>query len=261
MRFEGVGLLASRPDDVSVGHCTQVAIFTREDLHTEEHRETQSAAVEGLYKHLAKIEYPYFSETGFTDEEIVMELKDKTPAMVQIEWYTENLDAKQLKLPDVPWPTKDKMILPIDRYWRNLRVRQLCKSLNRLEEVFASPAAAHFFTLDADKQKIKILFDVAQEVEPEINGWEGNDNGEWDSRRPSSDDENKEEDSDDSWGGGTGDGATQERGCPPQTFEPWEGPKAEWDDVTEKVGYAWGSPPPLKRQRTAEEPASLHESS
>ncbi|KNC99534.1 uncharacterized protein SPPG_04924 [Spizellomyces punctatus DAOM BR117] len=179
--FDGVGILSSKPGDLSVGHCSQVAIFIRQRCDYDSPLSSLDdcpALSESPYKHYAKIEFPYFTESGFSSEAITQELKEKTFPLIWNEWYSMIEDAKRDQLAaKLSWPAVGTWCLPFERYWSILRIRQLCKTRGRLEEVFTSSAAKESFIWNDEERKVVILFEIPKEHESEEDGTEDADWG------------------------------------------------------------------------------------
>ncbi|RKO88535.1 hypothetical protein BDK51DRAFT_12385, partial [Blyttiomyces helicus] len=152
VEFTGIGLITGSGSDLSHGHCTQVAIFTRNAPASSDPvlAAPSTPTLNPPYLHYSEIVMPYFSETGHTDADILAELKDSTRFLIHIEYDTASRA-------DAPRPP---VRLPFDRYWGVLRIRQLCRYREELDRVLRSPAAqADFEVLDGG-DTVLVLFHV-----------------------------------------------------------------------------------------------------
>ncbi|KAJ3042593.1 Small RNA 2'-O-methyltransferase, partial [Rhizophlyctis rosea] len=165
--FTGVGLLTS-PLHQNVGHCTQIAIFTRNSSPTNPSSPTPTPTnTHNPYTHHTTITFPYFTESGFTTTDIVSELRDRTTYL----FYNE-IDDRNRLLPNnhtsnintpPPWPKAGAIILPLDKYWNILRVRQICKKKVKLLEALRSEEAERVFELVDGGEGVRILYDIPPE--------------------------------------------------------------------------------------------------
>ncbi|KAI8822885.1 uncharacterized protein EV422DRAFT_585389, partial [Fimicolochytrium jonesii] len=192
--FNGVGLIAAKSEAGvgSVGHCTQVAVFLRNEgvgdaaLHVPTHLLQPGKQEPGIdsgattedvppsnndqhpYTHFAKIDFPHFQETGFTDADIIDELKRRASTLVWNERYSRLVAAQDSPTPDET--SHDQF--PLEQFWNALRIRQLCKTRARLIHLLSSDPAAPFFSLSTTtivpdhNPIVKILYTVPAEPTP-----------------------------------------------------------------------------------------------
>ncbi|KAJ3297313.1 Small RNA 2'-O-methyltransferase [Borealophlyctis nickersoniae] len=232
--FTGVGVLVSAPGDLSRGHCTQVAIFKRNVPSLPAVVNIDSLTEQ--YRLHATIDFPYFAETGFTDADILTELRDRTGYLVYNELYNAAADARDASNPGstttpvIVWPQKGEATLPIDTYWSVLRIRQICKSRSRLVEVLTSPlAASDFAVLDGDK--VHILFEIPREDEQA-----GPDEEDWDGFHGTPVEDDEDEDFDHS---ANDEGMWGSNGLQYGEGKDWTGPAVGWDVQGGVTGIAW----------------------
>ncbi|KAI8588116.1 hypothetical protein BDZ88DRAFT_379491, partial [Geranomyces variabilis] len=166
VRFMGVGTLASGlGNEHIVGQCSQVAVFTRlPDL--ERPSKGRSSCPPGPasppYKHHGSIQYPYFAETGFSNADIVAELRHLTPVLVWNDWHSRCADLRA-EGSSTPAAWKDSggtHGIPLDAFWNILRVRQLCKTHDRFLDVLRSPECTPFYLLEEEQKNVRVLFAV-----------------------------------------------------------------------------------------------------
>ncbi|KAJ3045841.1 Small RNA 2'-O-methyltransferase [Rhizophlyctis rosea] len=145
--FTGVGLLSTPTKHPDVGHCTQIAIFTRIDTQPPSPLPTIGTP----YRYHSTITFPYFTETGFTNKDIIDEAVERTRYLVYNELDdrrnrdVKNGDEDLGKGP--PQARAGEIMLPLEKYWNILRIRQICKKLDRLIEAFRSEEAKEFFEI------------------------------------------------------------------------------------------------------------------
>ncbi|TPX56598.1 hypothetical protein PhCBS80983_g04427 [Powellomyces hirtus] len=168
VRFTGVGILTSGlGNEGVVGQCTQVAIFERLDISPNHIAAAPPKTPQHTtpYKHLGKIEFPYFTETGFTSADVLRELKERIPSLVWNDWHSRWADARAVdkKALEPAWPVAGEITLPVDELWNILRIRQLCKRRDRLVELLGEPETAALFALSENGKQVEILFAVPKE--------------------------------------------------------------------------------------------------
>ncbi|KAJ3086379.1 Small RNA 2'-O-methyltransferase [Quaeritorhiza haematococci] len=159
--FSGVGSFGSK----EYGHCTQLAVFSRVGDEIEENKRNQNqlptkADVEATskrnqpYKHLTRLEFPYYdSQDEVTDDKIVEELKDSTCHILYNEMYSSlaGLSAEEQDKTPVERYFEDfkRSFGDIDfgNYWSLLKIRQYCKTREKLIDVFRTQAASALLEL------------------------------------------------------------------------------------------------------------------
>ncbi|KAJ3144266.1 Small RNA 2'-O-methyltransferase [Geranomyces variabilis] len=169
VRFMGVGTLASGlGNEHIVGQCSQVAVFTRlpdleRPLNGRSSFPPEPASLP--YKHHGSIQYPYFAQTGFSNADIVAELRHLTPVLVWNDWHSRCADLRaEGSSISAAWKDSDGTHgIPLDAFWNILRVRQLCKTHDRFLDVLRSPECTPFYLLEEEQKNVRVLFAVPRD--------------------------------------------------------------------------------------------------
>lgn len=140
--FDGVGTAPST-DLQDVGFCTQFAIFKRIKKRVAE---PNGDAFKTPYEYVCKIDIPYFTDSWFTQEDIVSEAEKHAQYLVE---ETE---------PGTGAPAGS--VVPIKAFWNILRLRQVSKRLSVFIDALKSEFAATKFLLSDDETEVTVLFAV-----------------------------------------------------------------------------------------------------
>jgi hypothetical protein len=142
----GVGLL--QKSIYNVGKCSQIAVFKR----IGDKKPIELPTVYNLQSH---IKFPFFEQDGFTDTEILQEIRESTTHLIT-DW--------------------DKLSNPprfsFDAYWSQLTIRQKCKNRSRMTNVFQSENAAEYFKVDFENEIVEVLFQLEK---PNLFKWKEDD--------------------------------------------------------------------------------------
>jgi hypothetical protein len=170
IEFHGIGLLNSKLSDTTYGHCTQACIFVR-------NKEKRPSVIAGQPHTLLKhIEFPYYDDPPLQEEEMLQEIetyieklciaedyyrkqsvcvKPPTPPTTDEESEDEQ-EAKEGLCWTLDWSTDDSspldlmpatpqvqytmspIQLPISCLWDVLRLRQICRTKQRLVDLLDS---------------------------------------------------------------------------------------------------------------------------
>ena len=135
--FHHVGQLLHRKES-DVGGCTQMGIFKRLDSRTSPIMDTPQES----YELAETIEYPFFEQSGFSDEEILEELEESAQN-IYFRRYQKNPEGA---------PLFQEFTLDVDDLWSVLRNRQFCKRRSKMEEVlFGNLGQTSFIRLEGTR--------------------------------------------------------------------------------------------------------------
>ncbi|KAJ3191065.1 proteasome core particle subunit beta 2 [Irineochytrium annulatum] len=147
-----------------VGHATQIATFTRESAPASTIPAPQSFG--NPLRLLSTIEFPYCTETGFTAADILDEIRTELPNVIYLKLYYSVHETSQCDENAVRhaiaglWPAPGTFSVEIEGdLWSKLRVRQMCKRMDRLLEVLEGSTE---FRVSEDKATALVQCDVPQ---------------------------------------------------------------------------------------------------
>lgn len=193
MKLHGIGLLNNKQDNLENGHCTQACIFIRrgnDSINTGSAGERHE-----LLKH---IEFPYYDEPPKSEEEILQEIHSFIEVLCKADYYahternhrqpkksedTFDLDATvdwntfDIKEKEYLFITKDvhednkqqqiftitPLEIPILHIWDISRIRQLCKTIERLKELLAINQDTVIYTIDKDRLIVNKAYEVTED--------------------------------------------------------------------------------------------------
>jgi hypothetical protein len=149
--FSGVGYKKGSTQVQDVGPCTQIAVFTRiKELDMSTRAPLLPLQPYRLHK---VIEFPFFEEDGFTNDDIIQEVAQLCSNLI----YSElsriyhgihgNADTHEDYIKS-RWSVDARdVVLSDDVMWGDLRIRQLAKTKARLAEVLESQRAKEIFNI------------------------------------------------------------------------------------------------------------------
>ncbi len=105
--------------------------------------------IQESYQLAETIDFPYFEESGFSDQVILEELIESAQNIVFRKSHLKNAD--------------QEFELETDELWAVLRNRQLCKRRTRMEEIISSDLGQKSFLRRGSR--LKCLFDFAPRIE------------------------------------------------------------------------------------------------
>ncbi|KAG1048638.1 hypothetical protein G6F43_008987 [Rhizopus delemar] len=193
MKLHGIGLLSNKQDNLENGHCTQACIFIRrgnDSINTKSAGERHE-----LLKH---IEFPYYDEPPKSEGEILHEIHSFIEVLCKADYYahternhrqpkksedTFDLDATvdwntfDIKEKEYLFMTKDvhednkqqqsftitPLEIPILHIWDISRIRQLCKTIERLKELLAINQDTVIYTIDKDRLIVNKAYEVTED--------------------------------------------------------------------------------------------------
>ncbi|KAG1463015.1 hypothetical protein G6F56_005386 [Rhizopus delemar] len=191
MEFHGIGLMNSKLDDLKNGHCTQACIFIRRDDCI-----TNTASAGESHELIKHFEFPYYDEPLKPENEILQEIYTFIEVLCRADYYAHTKKEEKSKeaedtfdLDDfVDWNTfniKEKenlfitqevkpqdngkqltvapLDIPILQLWDISRVRQLCKTVERLNNLLTQNQDPLIYTMSEDKLIVKKAFIISQD--------------------------------------------------------------------------------------------------
>jgi hypothetical protein len=136
--FTGVGLYKEDPGGLRNGHCSQFAIFVRNDaLNSLPFTPNNSTLLEN-YTHIETIHMPMYDEPPLSTSEIVNEIKQQFYSLriEQGDAYTTHGDQHNRMV---------HLRVDFEKIWGKLRIRQLCKTRENVIQILQS--VSHEFLL------------------------------------------------------------------------------------------------------------------
>ncbi|KAJ3216467.1 Small RNA 2'-O-methyltransferase [Dinochytrium kinnereticum] len=150
--FSGVGIFPK--SKLETGPCTQIATFIRKEHPPKLLTTAEDILPEGRLQHELKatIDFPYFEEDRFSDKDILNEIMEILSSRLYFELArSDDVNSDDWKLMNETissrWPRPGTYEFDVDSIWGNLRLRQLCKSLDRLMKAMTSDDGSRLFAV------------------------------------------------------------------------------------------------------------------